>query len=250
MTPDWLTARPIAHRGLHDAAGGIVENTRSACAAAVAAGYAIEVDLQLSADGEAMVFHDDDLDRLTETTGPVAARVARDLRSVRFRATADVMMRFSDLLTLVAGRVPLIVELKSRFDGDLRLAGRAAEVAAPYAGPLALMSFDPAQVAALRTLAPGIVRGITAERHYADPEWDHLPAWRKQVLGNLLHWPSSRAQFVAFCVGDLPTAATQIARRLLGLPLLAWTVRTPKDRARAGRWADQMIFEGFRPELT
>ena len=104
MTPDWLTARPIAHRGLHDAADGVVENTLSSCAAAVAAGYAIEVDLQLSADGEAMVFHDDTLDRLTEATGPVAARTAAELQAVRFRATDDAMMRFSDLLTLVAGR--------------------------------------------------------------------------------------------------------------------------------------------------
>ncbi|WP_210247373.1 glycerophosphodiester phosphodiesterase family protein [Blastochloris sulfoviridis] len=250
MTPEWLTARPIAHRGLHDAADGVVENTLSACAAAAAAGYAIEVDLQLSADGEAMVFHDDTLDRLTEATGPVAERTAAELKAVRYRATDDGMMRFSELLSLVSGHVPLIVELKSRFDGDLRLVRRAAEIAAPYGGRLAMMSFDPALVAALRTLAPGIVRGITAERHYADPEWTGLSAMRKQVLGNLLHWPASRPQFVAFCVGDLPTVATELARRALAVPVLTWTVRTQKDRARAERWADQMIFEGFRPKLT
>jgi glycerophosphoryl diester phosphodiesterase len=248
MAPPWLTARPIAHRGLHDAAAGIIENTSSSCAAAVAAGYAIEVDLQRSADGEAMVFHDDTLERLTEASGPLAALTAAELQKVRFRATADAMMRFSDLLALVAGRVPLVVELKSRFDGDLRLAARAAEVAKTYAGPLALMSFDPEPIAALRRLAPGVPRGITAERHYEDAEWQGLPAWRKQALGNLMHLPATRAQFVAYWVRDLPTAATLAARHLLGLPILTWTVRTPEDRARAKRWADQMIFEGFRPE--
>jgi glycerophosphoryl diester phosphodiesterase len=246
--PSWLTARPIAHRGLHDAAAGIIENTRSASAAAVEAGYAIEVDLQRSADGEAMVFHDDTLERLTEATGPVADRTAAELQAVRFRTTRDAMMRFSDLLTLVGGRVPLVVELKSRFDGDLRLATRAAEIASAYDGPLALMSFDPAPIAALRRLAPNIVRGITAERHYDDAEWHGLSAWQRQYLGNLLHLPRTRAQFVAFWVRDLPTAATLAARQLLGLPLLTWTVRTEEDRSRARRWADQMIFEGFRPE--
>ncbi|ALK09252.1 Glycerophosphoryl diester phosphodiesterase [Blastochloris viridis] len=247
MAPGWLTARPIAHRGLHDPAAGVVENTRSSCAAAIAAGYAIEVDLERSADGEAMVFHDDTLDRLTEATGPLAALSARELQAVRFRATGDAMLRFCDLLALVAGRVPLIVELKSRFDGDLRLAVRAAEVAAGYAGPLAMMSFDPDLVAALRRLAPDVVRGITAERHYDDAEWTGLTRWQKQRLGNLLHLPSSRAQFVAFGIRDLPSAATWLARHGLGLPLLTWTVRTNADRARARRWADQIIFEGLRP---
>ena len=246
----WLTTRPIAHRGLHGAPTGFVENTRSSCAAAVEAGFGIEVDLQLSADGAAMVFHDDTLDRLTASNGPLATLTAAALRKVHFRATTDAMMTFGDLLALVRGRVPLLVELKSRFDGDIRLAERAAAVAADYAGPLAFMSFDPILVAALRRLVPAIPRGITAERYYNDRSWDRLSPDEKRRLGNLLHLPQSRFQFVAFRVNDLPTRATWFVQHLLRMPLLTWTVRRPIDRAAAARYADQMIFEGFLPDRS
>lgn len=246
----WLTARPIAHRGLHGAPTGLIENTRSSCAAALEAGFGIEVDLQLSSDVEAMVFHDHTLDRLTASTGPLLERTASALQKVHFRGTTDAMMTFGELLTLVRGRVPLVVELKSRFDGDLRLAERAAAVAAAYTGPLAFMSFDPLLVAALRRFAPQIPRGITAERHYADHSWDKLSVAEKRRLGHLLHWPQSRFQFVAFRVNDLPTRATQFVRRFLGMPLLTWTVRRPIERVTAQRYADQMIFEGFLPERS
>src|SRR5437763_9472224 len=118
---DWLIARPVAHRGLHDAASGVIENTPSAFAAAVAGNYAIECDLQIAADGEAMVHHDDALGRLTEGGGRLDAMTAGDLKQVTFRATADCMITVGELCDLVAGRVTLVIELKSRHDGDLRL---------------------------------------------------------------------------------------------------------------------------------
>ena len=128
--PGWLTARPIAHRGLHDAAGGVIENTPSAFLAAIGGNYAIESDLQLSADGEAMVHHDATLGRLTEGTARLDATTAADLKRVPFKATADRMLTLGELCDLVAGKVPLVIELKSRFDGDDRLAARAAKVLA------------------------------------------------------------------------------------------------------------------------
>src|SRR5947209_4962490 len=123
---DWLIARPVAHRGLHDAAAGIIENTPSAFTAAIAANYAIECDLQLSGDGEAMVHHDDALGRLTEGSGRLDAMTAAQLRCVAFHGTPDRMMSVGDLCDLVAGRVTLLIEIKSRFDGDRRLVARAA----------------------------------------------------------------------------------------------------------------------------
>lgn len=243
---DWLTARPVAHRGLHDAALGIVENTPSAFAAAIAGGFGIECDVQLSADGEAMVHHDDALGRLTEGTAALATVTAADLRAVPFRATADRMLDLAGLCDLVAGRVTLIIELKSQFDGDRRLAARVASVLQNYAGPVAAMSFDPAQVKALRDLAPGLPRGIVAERHYGDG-WGPLPASRKRSMAHLLHLPQTRPHFVAYAVNDLPALAPWVARNLFGLKLLTWTVRTPEQRQRAARWADQVIFEGWRP---
>lgn len=244
---DWLTARPVAHRGLHDRKAGVIENTPSAFAAAIAANYAIECDLQLSADGEAMVFHDHDLDRLTQGSGPVVARTAAELRRIAFKDSPDHMPTLAELCAMAGGGVPLLLELKSTFDGDLRLPLRVAEILRGYDGKAAVMSFDPDQIAALAAHAPGLPRGIVAERHFNDPEAAHLGSFARARLGCLLHARRSRPHFIAYRVDDLPAPAPWIARHLFKLPLLAWTVRTKEQRMRAARFADQMIFEGFRP---
>jgi glycerophosphoryl diester phosphodiesterase len=244
---DWLTARPVAHRGLHDAASGVIENTASAFAAAIDGGFSIETDVQISSDGEAMVHHDFALGRLTLGSRQLAAMTTAGLKEVPFKATSDRMMTLGELCDLVAGRTPILIELKSRFDGDLRLARRAANVLKDYAGPFALMSFDPAPIVALRALAPGMTRGIVAERHYGHSEWRDLTDRQKRSLAFLLHMPRSRPHFIAYHVKDLPSPGPWIARHVFRRPLLTWTVRTDEDRQNAKRWADQMIFEGFRP---
>jgi glycerophosphoryl diester phosphodiesterase len=244
---DWLTARPIAHRGLHDAAAGVIENTASAFKAAIAGGYGIETDLQISADGEAMVHHDDALGRLTEGNTRLADMTAAEIKAVHFKASADRILTLGELCDLVGGRATLVLELKSRFDGDRRLVQRVAAVLANYTGPVAVMSFDPALVEAARQIAPGLTRGIVAERHYAHHEWDRLPPSEKRRMAHLLHALRTRPQFVAYSVKDLPAAAPLIARMMFGRPLLTWTVRSEADRRHALRWADQFIFEGIRP---
>jgi len=225
----------------------VIENTASAFTAAIAGNFGIETDLQISADGEAMVHHDDALGRLTDGNGRLAEMNAADIKAARFKATADRILTLAELCELVAGRATLVLEFKSRFDGDLRLALRAAAVLTKYTGPVAVMSFDPALVEAVRLSAPGLRRGIVAERHYDDHEWNRMPALEKWRLAWLLHAPRTLPQFIAYGVKDLPAAAPLAARRVFGLPLLTWTVRSPADRACAARWADQMIFEGFRP---
>jgi len=243
---DWLTARPIAHRGLHDAAAGAVENTATAFNAAIAGGYGIECDVQISADGEAMVHHDDALGRLTEGNGRLAAMSVADIQRVRFKRGDDRILTLGELCDLVGGRTALAIELKSRFDGDLRLVSRAAAVLNGKKA-VAVMSFDPALVAAARDLAPALARGIVAERRYDHPEWNAMPAAGKRRLAFLLHAPRTRPHFVAYSVKDLPSPAPWLARNLFGLPLLTWTVRTAGDSETARHYADQMIFEGFRP---
>lgn len=245
--PDWLTARPVAHRGLHDRTRGIIENMPAAAAAAIAGNFAIECDVQLSADGEAMVHHDGELGRLTEGSGPLLDKTAAELKEVAFRDTAERMMTLADLCALVAGRVPLLIEVKSRFDGDRRLITRMAEVLTSYDGPAAGMSFDPDHVTALRELIPSRPRGIVAEREYTEADWPRAtPAQRRGMTG-LRHAFRTQPHFVAWAVDDLPAPAPWIARNLFSCPLLTWTVRTPEQRAVAARHADQMIFEGFRP---
>jgi glycerophosphoryl diester phosphodiesterase len=243
--PRWLTARPIAHRGLHEADAGVIENTASAFAAAIAGGYGIECDLQVSADGEAMVHHDDALGRLTEGSGALAALSAAALRQVKFRHSAERMLTLGELCDLVAGRVPLFLELKSRFDGDSRLAARTASVLSQYKGPAAAMSFDPGVVSALRALAPTLPRGIVAQRRYRD--WPGLTGRQRLQMTHMMHLPQTRPHFVAYAIRDLPALVPAFTRSALRLPLLAWTVRTDAERRRAANLADQIIFEGFRP---
>lgn len=246
--PDWLTARPVAHRGLHDAASGIIENMPAAARGAVAGKFAIECDIQLSADGEAMVHHDYELGRLTECSGPLIEKTAAELKAIRFKQTDERMMTLSELCNLIAGRVPLVVEVKSTFQGDHRLVRRMAEVLAAYSGPVVGMSFDPDQVRALRETMPKLTRGIVAQRSYEDGYWAKLTQPQRDSMLHLKHGLSTQPHFVAYWVEQLPAPAPWIARNVFGCPLLTWTVRTPEQRAAAARYADQMIFEGFTPE--
>lgn len=242
----WLTARPIAHRGYHDRSAGRVENTLSAARAAVDRRFAVECDVWPSADGEAVVFHDEMLDRLTYGTGPVHVRTVAKLKATRLRDSEDTIPTLGELLALIAGRVPLVVELKSEGAPAIRLARRVGELLADYAGPVALMSFDPSTARALGEIAPRRPRGMLADRF--DDEAGHaLPALRRFALRHLLDAPLVRPDFIAYGIAALPANAPLFLRHI-GLPLLTWTVRTPADREIARRYADQMIFEGFDPD--
>jgi glycerophosphoryl diester phosphodiesterase len=157
------------------------------------------------------------------------------------------MMSLGDLCALVKGRVPLVIEIKSHFDGDRKLVARVAEVLGPYQGPAVTMSFDPDQVLALRDLLPERARGIIAQRTYDPADWPETTSAQRDGMLHLRHAFRTRPHFIAFWVDQLPAPAPWIARNIFGLPLLTWTVRTPEQRQAAARYADQMIFEGFRP---
>lgn len=240
---DFITARPIAHRGLHEARRGVVENTASAFAAAIDAGYAIECDLQLTKDGEAVVFHDDDIDRLTEGRGAVKNLTVAEMKAQVIRNSADKVQTLGELLAQVGGRVPLIIELKSHWDGDERLAARAIEVLKDYQGPYCLMSFDPDVIAAVRRLSPETIRGIVAERAF-DSYYDTLPLDRQIELRTFSHVAKTRPDFVSFYFDELPWAPVT-AFRASGKPVISWTIRSPQDAQMARRRSDQITFEGF-----
>ena len=159
----FLTERPVAHRGYHDIAAGRIENTLSAAAAAVDRGFAVECDLQLTADGEAVVFHDDTLDRLTDATGPLRARTLSEIRAAAIAGTDDRIPTLGELLAAIGGRVPLVIELKPQGGGDA-LERRTAGVLEDYSGPIAVMSFDPGSVRAMRRHRPA-----SAARHGGRP---------------------------------------------------------------------------------
>lgn len=242
--------RPIAHRGLHAARRGIIENTLPAFEAALRKGYGIECDLRPAALGVPIVFHDLTLERLMMGRGPIASYTLADLKRLRYRhAPAISVTTFAELLDFVDGRVPLLVEIKSEWTPpDIVFLKRVARLASSYRGPIALMSFDPAVMEVIKTFAPTIPRGIVSGSYAGTGWWDRrLSRTRAEALKNLRESDNVTPDFIAYEIGALPSTITEHARKVHDLPLLTWTVRTVKERDRAALWADAMIFEGFEP---
>lgn len=247
--PDWLTARPIAHRGYHDAAARRLENTLPAAEAAIARNFAIECDVQLTADDGVIVFHDDTLDRLMKASGPVDRKSLAEIRGARFRDGDATIPTLEELLDVVDGRVPLIIELKSKWTGDRRLEAAVAALLFGYQGPAAVMSFDPGSMIAMRRLAPALPRGMVADRFAVD-DWPALPPAKRLACRGMIAAPLVLPGFVAYNVNSLPASPPLALRHFFRLPLLTWTVRAAADREKARDWADQIIFEGFDPDAS
>ncbi len=230
----WMAGCDYAHRGLHGA--GVPENSPTGFALAIARGMGIECDVQRSSDGQAMVFHDLELDRLTGETGPVAARSSEQLGRITLSSSQDSIPSLRQLLDQIGGRVPLLIEIKSthsRRYAPLCLAVR--RVLEGYQGAHAVMSFDPRMIRWFAIHAPLIIRGLVVTE-----EDDKALVGRLRRRFSLWH---SKPQFLAYDIRDLPSrfAAAQRAR---GLPLLTWTVRSAELRARAEALADAPIAEG------
>ncbi len=230
----WLKQATYAHRGLHGE--GRVENSPSAFAAAIERGLGIECDVQRSRDGEAMVFHDWDLDRLSSEHGPVKVRDAVELGQIALGATGDTIPTLVDLLSQIGGKVPLLIEIKSkrevRFAPLCFAVRRALE---GYRGPVAVMSFDPRAVRWFARHAPHIVRGLVVteegRRTLSGRLRRHLSLWQ------------ARAEFLAYDIRDLPSRFA-LAQRARGLPLLTWSVRSPDLAERARGCGAAPIAEG------
>ena len=241
--------RPIAHRGLHNAARGVIENSAPAFQAAIAKGYGIECDLQAAKDATPMVFHDETLDRLIDGTGRVDQRMPSELAALRYKGQATGMLTMQDLLALVQGRTPLLVEVKHyRGPSPTNFLANIARQAASYRGPLALMSFEPSTVAAFGKLAPTVPRGLVVDdeqlprQFRATPEAEDANAAVAAALS-----AAGSVSFLAVSLKLLPAAHAWRARTAFAGPLLGWTVRTPADRALAAKWADAPTFEGYEP---
>jgi glycerophosphoryl diester phosphodiesterase len=230
-----LIARPFAHRGLHGS--GRIENSRAAFAAAIEARHGIELDVRASGDGQAMVFHDEELGRLSVEQGFVAGRAAADLARIRLRESDETIPTLPEVLALIAGRAPLLIEVKApgRAVGAL---SRAVDAALKdYMGPVAVMSFNPEVGHWFARHAPGRLRGLVVT--------ENGRKWRGGLTRRLALW-RSKADFLAYDVRDLPSGFAEAAQRK-GLRVLTWTVRSVKDRARAAEHADQIIYETERP---
>jgi len=242
--------RPIAHRGLHGANTGRVENTAPAFLAAIDKGYGIECDLQAAEDGTPMVFHDPKLDRLVAATGPIAQYTPAKLARLRYKGQSERILTFAQLLALVDGRVPLLVEVKAN-DATARgvFLDKIARAARGYHGPIALMSFNRSIVAELGVRAPKVPRGrVVGSQQILSALWAGRRAKRAGPARPRLLAPSrDGVAFYAVDVKLVAMARKWLTRNALDLPLFTWTVRTPRQRAVAARWADAPIFEGIEP---
>lgn len=241
--------KPVAHRGWHGPVTGAVENTAPAFEAALVRGLGVECDLRRTADDKPVVFHDADLGRLIDEAGALAERREADATRLVYRGTTDTILRFEEFLELAGGRGPLLVEIKSdwRPMPTAYLANIAA-AASRYQGPLALMSFDPEILIAMRQLAPhvprGLVSGLDTEGVWAKSGID---AQRAFDLSHLLSWRDVDPSLVAYHVSSLPTPVTRFVRSVFETILYAWTVRTKEQFEHARAWADAPIFEGPLP---
>ncbi|WP_295812868.1 glycerophosphodiester phosphodiesterase [uncultured Nitratireductor sp.] len=231
----WLTARPIAHRGLHDMNSKRWENSLSAFQAAVAGNYSIECDVHLSSDGVPVVFHDHALRRLTGRHGTVADKTAQELGALRIGDTEDHVPTLHEMLAVVAGRVPLVIELKASDGHDDALVVRVIEALQSYSGPTALMSFEHRLVRQLAEQAPGLPRGLTAEGLTRGAIEAHFSMLAHDI------------SFVSYAVNDLPSPFVSFVRDRLSMPVITWTVRDREAVDRTAAHADQMTFEGFLP---
>ena len=239
--------RPLAHRALHDRKAGRVENGMAAIRAAIDAGYGIECDVQLTADGHAMVFHDDLLDRLTSETGPIRARDRAALEQIALRDDAGTIPALDTILAEVAGRAPLLIEIKDQ-DGAMGpnvgpLEQAVATALQGYKGDVAVMSFNPHSVATMARLAPDIPRGLTTSSY--DPlYWPDLAPQVGNRLREIPDYTSSSACFISHEAADL--ARPRVAQlKAEGAAILCWTIRSAATEAEARKIADNVTFEGY-----
>ncbi|MEL6168379.1 MAG: glycerophosphodiester phosphodiesterase family protein [Pseudomonadota bacterium] len=254
MTPIDPTffARPIAHRGLHGLAPGHPENSLAACLAAVEAGYGIELDVQLSADGEAMVFHDETLDRMTAEQGPLKARTSRELTGIPLSDGAGgTIPRLADVLAAIRGRVSLLIEIKDQSgclgatDGRLEAAVARDLSGHPWPGAQAVMSFNPESVAAMANQLPNVARGLVTCPFDA-AKWPHVGEERRSALSEIRDLERTAAAFISHAAGDLAAPSVGAAREA-GRKIACWTIRSPEAEAEALRIADAITFEGYLP---
>lgn len=243
--PEVFIRIPIAHRGLHSP--GVPENSLAAAQAAIDAGYGIEIDIQPTVDGVPMVFHDYDLSRLAGDQAYIVDITPEDLAGFTLLNTDHKIPSFAELLRLVAGQVPLLVEIKDQ-DGRLgdqigELHRRVAEALQGYDGPVAVMSFNPHTVAAFHEIAPDIPCGLTTCA-FPEDDWPMIDPATRESLAAITDYDRSGACFISHDKGDLGNPRVD-ALKSQGVPILCWTVRSPEQEAEARRIADNITFEGY-----
>ena len=239
---DGLFGAPIAHRGLWSRAGA-PENSLAAFEAACEAGYGIELDVQVSGDGEVMVFHDHHLARMASAAAALSEKTAVELSALRLKGSAERIPTLQQVLDLIAGRTLILIEIKSRFGEEGPLDQRVAEVIEGYRGPLSIIGFNPYSHAWWTEHRPDVMRGLNSYA-YADEATLKLPEAQRRGLQKLEHINIAKPHFLALGLDMLPSDLAD-EYRARGYPIVAWTIRSADQWAALEDRCDNLIFEGF-----
>ena len=239
---DRVFAPPVAHRGLWSPAGP-PENSLAAFEAACEAGYGIELDVQLSSDGEAMVFHDSDLGRMTGCSGRVSDFTSDELAEMRLAGAEERIPSLADTLTLVGRRAMVQVELKTPPGEVGPLEQRVHEILIDHAGPVAVIGFNPYSHAWFADRHPKVLRGLDSHS-YSGADARRMAPDQRRAYARLEHVAIARPHFLALSLDMLPNPEAARLREL-GMPIVAWTVRSPEQWDQVKSCCDNLIFEGF-----
>ena len=249
---DAFLQHPIAHRGLHDQSEHRAENSRAGMAAAIDYGYGVEIDLQLSGDGQAMVFHDYELDRITDESGFANLKTAHPLGNIELHNSGgETIPSLVEILALIDGQVPVLIELKDQ-DGQMgprvgRLEHSTAQALLGYPGRVAVMSFNPHSMLQMASLAPNIPRGLTSGG-YTVQDWPYLPEDTCNLLRGIPDYDATKSCFISHSAEDLNSARVADLKAR-GANVLCWTINSKKAEAKARKIADNVTFEGYYPVI-
>lgn len=242
-----LTARPFAHRGLHSP--GVPENSLAAFRLAIESGYGIELDVQMSRDGQPMVFHDRTLDRMTGRPGQIGGLLASELSKATLLGTGERIPTLRETMDLVGDSVPLLVEIKTdSLDGDFPAAAEAvASAALGHDGPVYVMSFNPRTAERASQASGDVVTGLVTCA-YDPAEWPGVP---EELLASLRDFGrhGDFAQFISHDARDLGSGRVAAFAASGDRPVLCWTVRSEEEEALARHHAANITFEGYMPRL-
>lgn len=230
----------FAHRGYHNAEKGIPENSMAAFRAAIARGYGIELDVHLTKDGQVVVFHDDTLERVCGCAGVIDDMTLAELRTCRLSGTSEQIPLFKDVLELVDGQVPLLIELKLPVHSYV-LCEKVYTLLRNYSGAYLIQSFNSLGLRWFKLHAPDVLRGQLSSRLTKD---NLKQSWATRfmieyLLSNLI----GRPDFISYKLADLPNISVSILKSVFHTPTAVWTLRTREALQKGVSGYDIQIFE-------
>ncbi len=234
----------IAHRGLFDNSSDAPENTIPAFEKAMRGSFGIEMDVQMTSDGKLVVFHDWDMKRMAGVNLKITNHIYEELKQYPLGVSEARIPLFSDVLALVDGAVPLVVEIKVGLDYK-KTTEAVAEMLSDYSGTYCIECFNPLALSWYRRHMPQVIRGLLSMDFRKDPV--KMPVFVKFILTNLMLNFCARPDFISYNHKDQKKGVFRLCRKLFGVKTAAWTIRSEQDLAGARQRFDMFIFDSFLP---